>query len=72
MADGFTRTTEGRIASAWAALAGARSAASHSPNSDTCAIEEMCENTVNDLLDNLWRNMSPAQQAAADARAMHR
>lgn len=40
-----------RIASAWAALAGARAAATHSPNADTCGLEDICENTVNALLE---------------------
>jgi hypothetical protein len=40
-----------RIASAWAALAGARAAATHSPNGETVALENMCERTVNELLE---------------------
>ena len=40
-----------RIASAWAALAGARAAAWRSPNAETCWLEDMCENTVNELLE---------------------
>ena len=68
--DGFTRTLEGRIASAWAALAGARASTWHSPNGDNCAIEEMCENTVNDLLDKLWSGMTDEQRDEADARPM--
>ena len=63
-------STEGRIASAWAALAGARASTWHSPNGDNCAIEEMCENTVNDLLDKLWSDMTEQQRADADARPM--
>lgn len=45
------RQIDRRIASAWAALNGARAAAWHSPNADTCGLEEMCEHTVNALLE---------------------
>ena len=40
-----------RIASAWAALSGARAATWHSPNRDSMLVEEMCERTVNELLE---------------------
>jgi hypothetical protein len=40
-----------RIASAWAALNGARAVTWHSPNGDSCAIEDMCERTLNELLE---------------------
>lgn len=42
---------DARILSAWSALAGARAAASHSPNGETLALENMCERTVNELLE---------------------
>ncbi len=57
-----------RIASAWAALNGARASCWHSPNADNCAIEEMCENTVNDLLEKLWAELTPAQRTQVDRR----
>ena len=57
-----------RIASAWAALHGARAACSHSPSADNCAVEDMCENTVNDLLDSRWSGMSPIERRNADKR----
>jgi len=40
-----------RIASAMAALHGARAAATHSPNAVTCGLEDMAERAVDDLLD---------------------
>lgn len=40
-----------RIASAWAALSGARAATWHSPSANNCAIEALCERTVNELLE---------------------
>jgi hypothetical protein len=40
-----------RIAAAMAALHGARAAAWHSPNVLNVTAEELCENTLNDLLD---------------------
>lgn len=61
-------STAGRIASAWAALNGARASTWHSPNGDTCAVEEMCENTVNGLLEKLWAEMTDEQRAAVEAR----
>lgn len=57
-----------RILSAWRALLGARAAAEHSLNSDTCAVEDLCENTVNDLLEKLWDGLDDQQRAAVDAR----
>ena len=40
-----------RIASAWAALSGARAAAWHSPNADNLLVEQMAERAVNELLE---------------------
>ena len=40
-----------RIASAWAALGGARAAAWHSPSGNNMLIEQMCERTLNELLE---------------------
>ena len=49
-----------RIASAWSALSGARASAWHSPNKDTCAIEDMCERTVNELLERRYEIQTDA------------
>ena len=40
-----------RIASAYAALRGARAAATRSPSAHNLAIEDMCQATLDDLLD---------------------
>jgi hypothetical protein len=40
-----------RIASAWSALSGARAASWRSPNADNILVEEMCERTLNELLE---------------------
>lgn len=50
-----------RIASAWAALSGARAAAWHSPNQKTCAIEDMAERTVNELLERRYELVTAEQ-----------
>jgi hypothetical protein len=50
MAD-TVRDLDKRITAAYHALNGARAAATHSPNRETIRLEEMCERTVNDLLD---------------------
>ena len=42
---------DARIASAWAALQGARAAATRCPTADTLRLEAMCERTLDDLLD---------------------
>lgn len=59
---------ETRIASAWAALSGARASSWHSPNADTCAIEDMCERTLDGLLDKLWDGIPDHDRTAIDAR----
>jgi hypothetical protein len=59
---------DARIHSAWAALSGARVAAQHSLNGDTCAIENLCERTLNELLENLWDGLDPQARAAVNAR----
>ncbi len=46
-----TGSLDARIASAMAALHGARAAANHSPNAQNILVEEMCENALNELLD---------------------
>jgi hypothetical protein len=46
-----TKELDKRISSAMAALHSARAAAWHSPSAHNIAVEEMCEATVNDLLD---------------------
>lgn len=51
MTDGFTRTLNGRIASAMAALHGARAAVDHCPSGDNLLIADMAERAVNELLD---------------------
>jgi hypothetical protein len=43
-----------RIASAWAALSGARAAANHSPTGERLLVESMCERTLDELLDQRW------------------
>ncbi len=53
-----------RIASAWAALNGARDAASHSLNAGTCAMEQMCERALDELLEQRYE-MTTAQAATA-------
>jgi hypothetical protein len=63
-------STQGRIASAWAALHGARQATWHSPSGDNCAVEAMCEATVNGLLEVLWSEMTEEQRAEVEARPM--
>ena len=65
-----TDSLHSRITSAWAALNGARAAAWHSPNANNCAVERMCENTVNDLLDSLYSRMTAAERRAADKRTV--
>lgn len=45
------RTLDQRIASAWAALSGARAATWHSPDADNVLIEQMCERAVDELLE---------------------
>lgn len=55
-ADPFTCDNElhrldARIHSAWAALNGARAVANHSPSGDNCAIENLCERVLNELLE---------------------
>lgn len=51
---------EKRIKSAYAALRGARAVHEHSPNGETCAVEEMAEATLNGLLDR-WREVRQAE-----------
>lgn len=48
---GTLRHLDRRIASAAAALSGARAATWHSPNADNRLIEQMCEQVVDELLE---------------------
>lgn len=54
-------TLDGRIASAWAALQGARAAANHCPSGKNLLIEQMAENLLNSLLDDKLHEMTAAR-----------
>lgn len=45
------RQLDKRIASAWAAVQGARAAARHSPNGSTVAVLDMAEHALDELLE---------------------
>lgn len=52
-----------RIASAWSALSGARAAAWHSPNAETCAVEALCERTLDELLEKRYEMQTGQREA---------
>lgn len=54
------RTLDQRIASAWAALSGARAATWHSSNADNVLIEQMAERAVDELLEQRHEMTHPA------------
>lgn len=59
------RAHDERIRQAWAALCGARAVANRTPTAETLRIEQMCERTVNDLLDTRNRMRAAEEMVTA-------